>query len=69
LGLKFCPLEKANTIVDCLENQFPPHDLCEENHEQQVEACVQALSKATDHSLPEEVRPCDIQKLINSQTK
>jgi hypothetical protein len=30
-GLKFHPLEKANTIADCLENQFAPHDLCDYN--------------------------------------
>jgi hypothetical protein len=29
LGLKYQMLEKANTIPDCLENQFKPHDLCE----------------------------------------
>jgi hypothetical protein len=38
LGLKFLPLEKANIISDCLENQFTPHDLCDENHEWRVEA-------------------------------
>jgi hypothetical protein len=31
------PEDKANAIADCLENQFTPHDLCDENHEQ-VEA-------------------------------
>jgi hypothetical protein len=36
--LKFHPLEKANTIADCLEIQFTPHDLCDENHEWRVEA-------------------------------
>jgi hypothetical protein len=25
-------LEKANTITDCLENQFKLHDLCDESH-------------------------------------
>jgi hypothetical protein len=38
LGLKFLSLEKANAIADCLENQFTPHDLCDENHERRVEA-------------------------------
>jgi hypothetical protein len=42
-GLKFIPSEKANAIADCLEMQFTPHDLCDENHERQVEAIVQAL--------------------------
>jgi hypothetical protein len=37
LGLKFHPQE-ANAIADCLENQFTPHDLCDENHERRVEA-------------------------------
>jgi hypothetical protein len=42
-GLKFHPSEKANAIADCLEIQFSPHDLCDENHERRVEAAVQAL--------------------------
>jgi hypothetical protein len=42
-GLKFYPFEKANAIADCLEIQFTPHDLCDDNHEGQVEARVQAL--------------------------
>jgi hypothetical protein len=32
-GPRFLPLEKGNVTADCLENQFTPHDLCEENHE------------------------------------
>jgi hypothetical protein len=31
-GLKFYPIDKANPIVDCLENQFKPPQLCDENH-------------------------------------
>jgi hypothetical protein len=42
-GLKFLPSEKANTIADCLEIQFTPHDLCDENHERHMEVKVQAL--------------------------
>jgi hypothetical protein len=61
-GLKFLPLEKANGIADCLKNQFTSHDFCEENHEQWVEAPVQALSEAVDDSLPDKVIPCDVQK-------
>jgi len=34
---------KANAIIDCLENRFTSHELCNESHEQQVEAYVQAL--------------------------
>jgi hypothetical protein len=48
LGLKYHRLDKANAIADCLENQFTPHDLCDENHERRVEARVQALLEAAD---------------------
>jgi hypothetical protein len=65
LGLKFLPLEEANAIANCLENQFTPHDLCDENHEWQVEARVQALWEAVDNP-PERKQPRDLQKLINS---
>jgi hypothetical protein len=60
------PLEKAKSNADCLEKQFTPHDLCEENHERQVEARVQDLLKAVDKDPPERIRPCDLQKLIES---
>jgi hypothetical protein len=65
LGQKFLPLEKANATVDCLENQFTPHDLCDENHERRVETKVQALLAAVDKP-PERIRPSDLQKLIDS---
>jgi hypothetical protein len=52
LGLKFLPLDKANAIAYCMENQFTPHDLYDENHDWRLEARVQAL--------------LDLQKLINS---
>jgi hypothetical protein len=52
--------------MDCLENQFTSHDLCDENHEQQVETRVQALLASVDHTLLSKVRPCDIHKLANS---
>jgi hypothetical protein len=42
------PVDKANTIADCIENQFTPHNLCEENHERQVVVGVQALLEAED---------------------
>jgi hypothetical protein len=64
--LKFHPCEKAIAIADCLENQFTHHDLCDENHERRVEARVQALLESVDNKIPERIRPCDIQKLINS---
>jgi hypothetical protein len=28
----FHPVGKTNAIADCLEHQFTPHALCEENH-------------------------------------
>jgi hypothetical protein len=40
IGLKFLPMEKANAIADCLENQSIPHDLCDEHREEWAEACV-----------------------------
>jgi hypothetical protein len=49
-GLKFHPSERANSIADCFEIQFAPHDLCDENHEQRVEARVQALLETVDNS-------------------
>jgi hypothetical protein len=67
LGLKFFPLEKANAFADILEDQFTPHDLCDENHERRVKARVQALLEAVDNNPPETIRPYDLQKLINSQ--
>jgi hypothetical protein len=50
LGLKYHPEDKANAIADCLENQFTPLDLCDENHEKRVEARVQALLEAADNN-------------------
>jgi hypothetical protein len=61
LGLKFLPLEKANAIADCLENQFTLHHLCDKNHERRVKARVQALLEAVDNNPPERIRPCDLQ--------
>jgi hypothetical protein len=68
LGLTFHPLEKANAIADCLENQLTPHDLCDESHKRQVEARVQTLLEAVDNNppSPERIRSCDLQKLVNS---
>jgi hypothetical protein len=65
-GLRFDPFDKAIAIADCLENQFTHHDLCDENHERLVETTVQALLEAVDNKPPERIRPCDLQKLINS---
>jgi hypothetical protein len=52
LGLKYHPVDKANAIADCLENQFTLHDLCEKNHERRVEAGVQALLEVADSDPP-----------------
>jgi hypothetical protein len=65
-GLNLFLLEKANEIANCPENQFTPHDLCDEDHERQVVARVQSLTEAVDDNPSERVKPCDIQKLINS---
>jgi hypothetical protein len=45
LGPKFQPVDKAKAIADCLEKQFTPHKLCDENHEQKVEARAKLYSK------------------------
>jgi hypothetical protein len=66
LDLKYHLVDKANAIADCLENQFTPQDLFEENHEWWVEARVKALLKAVDSDSPERIRPCDLQTLSNS---
>jgi hypothetical protein len=63
-GLSFLPLERAKATADCLENQFIPHDLCDENNKWRVEA--HALLEAVDNNPPERIRPCDLLKLVNS---
>jgi hypothetical protein len=62
-----CPLG-LNAIADCLEKQFSPHDLCDDNQERQVETRVQALLEAIENEPPEKIRPCDLVKLIQSLT-
>jgi hypothetical protein len=64
LGLQFHTLDKANTISDCLENQFTPHDSCQENYERRVEARIKSPFEAID-DIPERISPYDLQKLIN----
>jgi hypothetical protein len=61
-GPKFQPVDKANAIADCSEKQFTPRKLCDENHERQVEATVQALLLAVVNDPQEKVRPCDLHK-------
>jgi hypothetical protein len=65
-GLKFHPSDKANATADCLEIQFSPHDLCDDNHERRVEARIQALLETVDNNPRYRIRPCDLQKLITS---
>jgi hypothetical protein len=65
-GLKFHPSEKANAIANCLETQFVPHDLCDENHERRVDAKVQALLETVENKHTQRIRPCDVQKFIMS---
>jgi hypothetical protein len=48
-------------IADCLENQFKPHNPCDENHERHMEARVQVMLEAVDNNLPERLRPFNIQ--------
>jgi hypothetical protein len=59
-GLKYHSPEKANAIADCLEIQFTPNNLCDENHEWWVEAKVQVLLETIDNSPIQRIRPCDI---------
>jgi predicted GTPase len=48
LGITYHPNEKASMIAECLENNFTFHDLCDENHEREVETTVQALFSSID---------------------
>jgi hypothetical protein len=66
LGTTYHLNEKVNTTVDCLENQFTSHDLCDENHERRVQTRVPALLTTTDDTSLGKVRTCDIHKLVNS---
>jgi hypothetical protein len=56
---------KANAFSDCLENQFTPHNLCEEVHERRVKTRVPVLGEAVDNNPLQRIRPCDLQKLIS----
>jgi hypothetical protein len=59
------PLQKANTISDCLENQFTHNYACDENHKRRMEARVQTLLETVDNNPPERIKPCDLQRLVN----
>jgi hypothetical protein len=66
LGMTYQLKKKANVIADCLENQFTSHDLCDGNHERQVETGIQAVLASVDDTPLGKVRPCDIHRLVNS---
>jgi hypothetical protein len=66
LGITCQLNEKANVIADFLENQFTSHDLCDENHEWQVETTVEALLASVGGTPLGKVRLCDIHNLANS---
>jgi hypothetical protein len=59
-------LSEVIVIVNCLENQFTSHDLCDENHEREVGTTVQALLASVDDTPFGKVRPCDIHKLVKT---
>jgi hypothetical protein len=65
-GLKYYPEDKANAIADCVENQFIPHDQCDENHDERVDDRVQELLEADDSNPPAKIRPCDLQIVLHS---
>jgi hypothetical protein len=66
LGHIFYPIDKANIIADCLENQFTVHDLCDCDHRRRVEAKVEVLLATVDEDAPFNFRPCDVSKEIQS---
>jgi hypothetical protein len=55
LGFTFHPLEKANAIAGCLENQFTSHKLCDENYKLRVEASVQVLIETVGNDPPKRI--------------
>jgi hypothetical protein len=60
----YYPNEKANTIANSLENQFTSHDLCDGNHERQVQTRVQALLPSVVDTRLRNAGSCDIHKLV-----
>jgi hypothetical protein len=52
-------------ISYCLENQFTPHELCDINHKQLVEARVEALPDEVDSSPSKRVKPSYVKKVIH----
>jgi hypothetical protein len=66
LGLKYYAVDEAKAIAECLQNQFTPNDLRDENHEQRGLASVQNLLEAENTEEPEKIRPRVLQKLTSS---
>jgi hypothetical protein len=62
----FYPNENATVIVNCLENLFTSHNVCDTDHERRVEARVQALLTIVDEKHSVKFRPCDVSKDIRS---
>jgi hypothetical protein len=60
------PERESQHDAGYLENQFTSHDLCDENHEGQLETRVQVLLAFVDNTPLGKVRPCDTYKLANS---
>jgi hypothetical protein len=50
LGMKYRPQEKANATADSMENNFTPHNLCDENRERRVQVSVQALLENVENT-------------------
>jgi hypothetical protein len=43
LGSIFYPIYKPQIILDCLENHFRAHDLCDNDHRKHVKVIVEAM--------------------------
>jgi hypothetical protein len=66
LGPISYPIDKANVIADCLENQFKAHDFCDGDNRRHLEAQAEALLATFDEDDPVNFRPCDVSKEIQS---
>jgi hypothetical protein len=60
----FYPTNKANIILDSLENRFRVHELCDCDHRRHVEAKVEVLLTTVNGDIPVNFRPCDVSKEI-----
>jgi hypothetical protein len=54
--INFIRPRNTKQLLNALENQFTHHELCDENHERQVKALLEAV----DNKYPEKIRPCDL---------